>query len=76
MKLENVTKESAVAVDQHGQERIFPGDTVLALGFIPENKLFNALQGKVREVYPIGDCIAPRSIRQAILDGFNIATQI
>lgn len=76
MKLDSVTKECAVAVDSNGQECLFPGDTVLALGFVSENKLFNALRSKISEVYHIGDCVAPGKIRQAIHEGFNIATQI
>jgi len=76
MKLDKVKKECAVAIDANGQEHLFPGDTVLALGFVSENKLANSLEGKIKEVYSIGDCVAPRKIRQAIQEGFNIASQI
>ncbi|MBW1828524.1 MAG: FAD-dependent oxidoreductase, partial [Deltaproteobacteria bacterium] len=76
VKLDKVKKECAVAIDANGQEHLFPGDTVLALGFVSENKLANSLEGKIKEVYSIGDCVAPRKIRQAIQEGFNIASQI
>ena len=76
MKLEKVTKECAAAIDEIGHERLFPGDTVLALGFTSDNKLANALEGKINEVYSIGDCVTPGKIKQAIHQGFNIASQI
>lgn len=76
MRLDKVTEECAAAIDSKGHECLFPGDTVLALGFTSDNKLANALEGKIGEVYQIGDCVSPRKIRQAIQEGFNIASQI
>lgn len=76
MKLEKVNKECAVAIDANGQEHLFPGDTVLALGFVSETSLFESLRNSSAEVYPIGDCVEPRKIRQAIHEGFVIASQI
>ena len=76
MKLEKVTKEGAVAIDQNGQEHLFSGDTLLAMGFTPETSLFESLKNNSVEVYTIGDCVAPRKIRQAIHEGYVIASQI
>lgn len=42
---------------------------VLAMGNIADNALYRALKGKVKEVYPVGDCVAPRRIITAIWEG-------
>ncbi len=41
-----------------------------------ENALYNALQGKVKELYSTGDCTAPRRIIDAIREGFVTGRQI
>ena len=76
MRLDKVTEECAVVIDESGHERLYPGDTVLALGFRSDNKLANDLEGKINEVHSIGDCVTPGKIRKAIHQGFNIASQI
>lgn len=42
---------------------------VLAMGNEACNELYRALRGAVPELYPIGDCLAPRRIDDAVLDG-------
>jgi NADPH-dependent 2,4-dienoyl-CoA reductase/sulfur reductase-like enzyme len=76
MKLERVTKEGAVAADQNGRKHLIPGDTILALGFTPETSLLESLKNSAAEIYTIGDCVSPRKIRQAIHEGYVIASQI
>ncbi len=45
---------------------------VLAVGNRVEDSLYFALKGKVGELYRIGDCVAPRKIDMAILEGHKI----
>lgn len=42
---------------------------ILAMGNCPESALIDALAGLMTEVLPVGDCVAPRQIEQAIADG-------
>jgi mycofactocin system FadH/OYE family oxidoreductase 2 len=42
---------------------------VYALGNRAEDALYKALKGKVKELYRVGDCVAPRKIDMAILEG-------
>ena len=45
---------------------------VLAVGNRVEDSLYFALKGKVGALYRIGDCVAPRKIDMAILEGHKI----
>ncbi len=52
-------------------------DTVVyALGNQVEDSLYKALKGKVRELYRIGDCVAPRKIDMAVLEGDRVGRTI
>jgi pyruvate/2-oxoglutarate dehydrogenase complex dihydrolipoamide dehydrogenase (E3) component len=42
----------------------------------PNTDLFQKLQGKVSEIYAIGDCGNPRLIADAIADGWKIGNSI
>jgi NADPH-dependent 2,4-dienoyl-CoA reductase/sulfur reductase-like enzyme len=45
---------------------------VLATGSRVEDSLYFALKGNVKELYRIGDCVAPRKIDMAILEGNRV----
>ncbi|OGO43974.1 MAG: NADH:flavin oxidoreductase [Chloroflexi bacterium RBG_16_60_22] len=49
---------------------------VLAMGNRVEDGLYKALKGKVKELYRIGDCVAPRKIDMAILEGEKVGRMI
>jgi mycofactocin system FadH/OYE family oxidoreductase 2 len=52
-------------------------DTVVyALGSRVEDSLYKALKGKVKELYRIGDCVAPRKIDMAVLEGDKVGRMI
>jgi NADPH-dependent 2,4-dienoyl-CoA reductase/sulfur reductase-like enzyme len=52
-------------------------DTVVyAMGSRAEDLLYQALKGKVKELYRIGDCVAPRKIDMAILEGDRVGQTI
>ena len=45
---------------------------VYAMGNRVEDGLYRALKGRVKELYRIGDCVAPRKIDMAILEGDKV----
>jgi len=49
---------------------------VLAMGNRAEDTLYFALKGKVKELYRIGECVAPRKIDMAILEGDRVGRAI
>jgi len=60
------------------ETRIIEGvDTVvLAAGRRANDWLYRLLKGRMEEVYAIGDCLAPRRILNAVLDGYRVAALI
>ncbi len=49
---------------------------VYAAGNCVEDTLYKTLKGKVKELYRIGDCVAPRKIDMAILEGDEVGRMI
>jgi len=60
------------------EERKLEGiDTlVLVTGNQPEEGLYFALKGKVKELYRVGDCVAPRKADRAIYDGHQVGRML
>jgi len=60
-----------------GNTRLFEADTVIiATGMQPDNELFTALEGKLPEVYSIGDCVEAKRIGEAVKDAYRIALKL
>lgn len=77
MKVEEISDEGIIASDKQGARCNIKADTiVLALGFKPRTQRYDALRGKVPELYIIGDCVEPRKIGDATREGFYIANTI
>jgi len=56
------------------ERRIEGVDTVvLSMGSRSIDALYRALKGRVAALHAIGDCVAPRGIHQAILEGTRVA---
>jgi len=69
--------DGGVKVDEKGESRFIKADTVIfAVSFESDNKLARELKGRVPELYMVGDCEEPRTIREAIEEGFNIGMRI
>jgi len=49
---------------------------VLAMGQKVDDSLYFSLKGKVKELYRIGDCVAPRKVDMAIWEGHRIGREI
>lgn len=72
-----VNPRGLLLTTKEGGIKIIEADTIiLAAGAIPNRKLYGELKGKVPEIHLVGDCAEPRSIREAITDGFRVAWEI
>jgi NADPH-dependent 2,4-dienoyl-CoA reductase/sulfur reductase-like enzyme len=61
----------------HAERRIEGVDTlVLSMGSRSTDALYRALKGKVSTLHAIGDCVAPRGVHQAILEGTRVARAV
>ena len=49
---------------------------VLAAGSVAHDRLYFALKGQVRELYRIGDCVAPRKTDMAIVEGNRVGRRL
>lgn len=67
-----------IVVDRFAEgERALPADLVV-LGTYerPSQELYQALKGRIPRLFRIGDCVAPRRIEQAILEGRQVGEQV
>ena len=66
-----------LVVDIRGNSKVIDADTVvLAVGFRSNNKLQENREGKVPELYSVGDCVRLGKITGAIHGGSRVARQI
>lgn len=69
--------EKRVMVQGEGGTYGIPTETVvLAVGAKAEDSLQHSLEGKVLELYAIGDCVAPRKMIEAIHEAYHVASGI
>jgi NADPH-dependent 2,4-dienoyl-CoA reductase/sulfur reductase-like enzyme len=77
VKYEEITADGLVITTKTGEKMTIPADTfVLAAGSVPDLALYEEIRSKVAEVHLVGDCVEPRSIRDAITDGFKVGMKI
>ncbi len=77
VRYKEVTSKGLMVTTKEGKTMPIEADSiVLATGANPNRKLYEELKNEFPELYAIGDCMKPRTIRDAITDGFRIATQI
>jgi 2,4-dienoyl-CoA reductase (NADPH2) len=72
-----ITKDGLTIVNGEGKRQTIEADTIVtALPLKPNTELSKALEGKVPEIFNIGDCREPSLIINAIADGYRIANSI
>jgi 2,4-dienoyl-CoA reductase-like NADH-dependent reductase (Old Yellow Enzyme family)/thioredoxin reductase len=77
VRYEEITAKGLVITNKEGQKQTIPADTfILAAGARPNTELLDVLKGKVPELYQIGDCLEPRSLLEAIDEGFNVGRNL
>jgi 2-enoate reductase len=75
-KLLEVTGQG-ILVNSGGTRRELKADSVvLAVGFKPESALRDKLEGKVPELFAVGDCVKARKIINAVWEGFHTSRLI
>jgi pyruvate/2-oxoglutarate dehydrogenase complex dihydrolipoamide dehydrogenase (E3) component len=77
IKYNEVTPQGIVITTKDGEKKTVAADAiVLAAGAVPDQKLYEDIKGKVPEVHCVGDCVEPRTIRDATRDGYRIGLQL
>ena len=76
-KISEVTPQGVIFEDKEGKKQTLKADTVvLALGLSPNRGLVDRLDGKLKEMYVIGDCVKPGRVHNAIQEAAHIAREI
>jgi 2,4-dienoyl-CoA reductase (NADPH2) len=74
VKYEEITDKGLTVTNEAGQRQTIEADTIIpAVPLTPNTELLKILEGKVPEIYTIGDGREPRLIIDAIADGSRIA---
>jgi thioredoxin reductase len=73
---EEITEKGLAIIKEGKRQTILADNIILALPLSSNTGLLNDLEGKVPEVYAIGDCKEPRLIIDAITEGSEIAHAI
>jgi 2,4-dienoyl-CoA reductase (NADPH2) len=77
VKYEEITEKGLVITTKDGERKILEADTIItSLPLLPSADLLKSLEGKIPEVYQIGDCRESGFIHSAIADGSRIARMI
>lgn len=74
--IEEIADDKVIANIDGKRQKIEADTVILALGYSPDRTLYEALQGKVSELYTIGDCVKARLVADAVHKGAYIARQI
>lgn len=76
-KIVAIDNDGVMVINQSQNLESIKGDRViLALGMVPDNSFYEAIRGKVREAYAIGDSVEPRRIGEAVHEGYRVASVI
>jgi 2,4-dienoyl-CoA reductase (NADPH2) len=77
VKYEAITAKGLTIVTQEGEKQTIEADAIIpALPLTPNTALLQRLEGKVPEIYAIGDGREPRLIPDAVADGWQVANSI
>jgi 2,4-dienoyl-CoA reductase (NADPH2) len=77
VKTMEVTDKGLNYTSREGQQQSIEADTIIPTRPLVSNlELFNKLEGKIPEIYAIGDCRQPRKIVNAIADAYETARKL
>jgi pyruvate/2-oxoglutarate dehydrogenase complex dihydrolipoamide dehydrogenase (E3) component len=69
--------QGRVLVSQGEKRQWLEAETIIsAQGSRPEQDLLRVLEGRIPQILPIGDCLEPRSAKEAIHEGFLAGLQV
>jgi len=76
-RIEEIKDGNIVVVGPDGKRRKIDADTVvLSLGYAADKTFYEAIRGRVKELYSVGDCVKPRKLWNAIHEGAYIGRQV
>ncbi len=77
VKYEEITDRGLTIISKEGKRQTIEADTIVpATHLTPNTELLENLEGRVPEIYTIGDCREPHLILEAIADGSRVAHSI
>ena len=76
LKLAEIIDGGIIAIDKRGMEHLIKADSVIITGSKANNGLLEELKKADIPVYPVGDCVEPRKIYDAIHEGFLAAYRL
>ncbi len=77
VKYKEITDKGLTITTKDGKRQTLEADSIIpVVPLMPNTELAKSLEGRVPEVYPIGDCKESRLILDAIGEGFRIARDI
>jgi 2,4-dienoyl-CoA reductase-like NADH-dependent reductase (Old Yellow Enzyme family)/thioredoxin reductase len=77
LRCTEITPSGAKVIDKEGKEQIVEADTVvLAVGMQSDSDTVDRLRYCVPDFYPIGDCVKPQKILEAMQGGYFAALDI
>ena len=77
VKYVEITDKGLTIITKEGERQTIEADSIVpTLPLVPDTRLLKSLEGKVPEIYTIGDCREPLLIADAIADGWRIAGAI
>ena len=75
--LRSIADNGVEIIDKDSNRQFIEADTViLALDRVPDDGLLEKLEGKVPELYQVGDCIKPQHLQHAIHSAYLTAREI
>ena len=75
-ELKRIDAQKIVASGEQGVYEIPVETVVLALGAKAQNRLMKELEGKVPDLYAVGDCVEARNMIEAIHEAYDVAAEI
>ncbi len=72
-----ITDKGLIVINRDGEKQTIEADTIItALPLMPNTTLLESLEGRVAEIYVIGDCREPLLIADAIGTGLRTAREV
>jgi 2,4-dienoyl-CoA reductase (NADPH2) len=73
----DIDEKIRVTYEKDKKDNFLLADTVIiAAGYKPNQSLVKGLNGKIRELYKIGDCVSVRTALEAIHEGFEAGLKV
>lgn len=75
-KAARTTEQGVIITTTTGEQELKADSIVLAVGYCPENTLYNTLKFEVEDIHLLGDARKVSNIMYAIWDAFEVASNI